>query len=116
MCLLWADVQVLSCFVFSANSRCSEGSATVVRDSSNSSLQLVEMCSNEGVWSPVCDHDWTLEDATVVCTELGYNNSGDCCPDITIYTVLLHTDIIYTCMGCVYITPFLYAGRVYSLL
>ena len=63
----------------------------MVRDSSNSSLQLVEMCSNEGVWSPVCDHDWTLEDATVICTELGYNNSGDCCPDITIqyYYILI---------------------------
>ena len=35
-----------------------------------SSLQLVEMCS-EGVWSPVCDHNWTVADATVVCRELG---------------------------------------------
>ena len=54
---------------------CTEGSVTVVSDANNSSLQLVEMCSSEGVWSPVCDHDWTAEDATVVCRELGYTGS-----------------------------------------
>ena len=39
-----------------------------------SSLQLVEMCNSEGVWSPVCDNNWTLQDATVVCREL--NDQG----------------------------------------
>ena len=53
-----------------ADSSCSEGSVTVVSDVNNSSLQLVEMCSSEGVWSPVCDRNWTLQDATVVCKEL----------------------------------------------
>ena len=42
----------------------------MVSDVNNSSLQLVEMCSSEGVWSPVCDTNWTLQDATVVCREL----------------------------------------------
>ena len=49
----------------------------MVSDVNNSSLQLVEMCSSEGVWSPVCDNNWTLQDATVVCRELekqGYIN------------------------------------------
>ena len=46
----------------------------MVSDVKNSSLQLVEMCSSEGVWSPVCDNYWTLEDATVVCREL--NDQG----------------------------------------
>ena len=49
---------------------------TVVSDVDNSSLQLVEMCSSEGVWSPVCDYNWTLQDATVVCRELGYTSLG----------------------------------------
>ena len=44
----------------------------MVSDADNSSLQLVEMCSSEGMWSPVCDSDWTLQDATVVCRQLGY--------------------------------------------
>lgn len=51
------------------DSSCPEGSVTVVSDVNNSSLQLVEMCSSEGVWSPVCDKNWTLQDATVVCRE-----------------------------------------------
>jgi hypothetical protein len=51
---------------------CTEGSVTVVSDVYNSSLQLVEMCSSEGVWSPVCDYNWTMDDATVVCRELEY--------------------------------------------
>ena len=54
---------------------CTEGSVTVTCDANNSSLKLVEMCS-EGVWSPVCDHDWTLQDATVFCKELGFSFLG----------------------------------------
>ena len=46
----------------------------MVSDVNNSSLQLVEMCSSEGVWFPVCDNNWTLQDATVVCREL--DNQG----------------------------------------
>ena len=46
----------------------------MVSDVNNNSLQLVEMCSSEGVWSPVCDNNWTLQDATVVCREL--DNQG----------------------------------------
>ena len=55
---------------------CTVDSVTVVSDVYNSSLQLVEMCSSEGVWSPVCDYDWTLQDAIVVCRELGYTTLG----------------------------------------
>ena len=48
---------------------CTEGSVTAVRDADNSGLQLVEMCDSEGVWSPLCDNEWTLLDARVVCRE-----------------------------------------------
>ena len=48
-----------------------EGNVTVSIDADGSSLQLVEMCSN-GMWSPLCDNDWTSQDVTVVCRELGY--------------------------------------------
>ena len=46
---------------------------SIVSDVNNSSLQLVEMCTSEGVWSPVCDTSWTIQDATVVCRELGHS-------------------------------------------
>ena len=48
----------------------------MVNDVKNSSLQLVEMCSSEGVWSPVCDNNWTLQDTTVVCRELDSRSKG----------------------------------------
>ena len=50
---------------------CEDGSLTLSSGVDGSSLQLVEMCS-EGVWSPVCDHNWTVADASVACKELGY--------------------------------------------
>ena len=50
---------------------CEEGSVTLSHGVNRSSVQLVEMCS-EGVWSPVCDHNWTVADASVACKELGY--------------------------------------------
>ena len=56
--------------------QCSKGSVTVVSDVNNSSLQLVEMCSSEEVWSPVCDTNWTLQDAIVVCRELDNQGKG----------------------------------------
>ena len=57
-----------------AGSSCPKGNVTVVSDVNNSSLQLVEICSSGRVWSPVCDNNWTRQDATVVCREL--NNQG----------------------------------------
>ena len=42
----------------------------MVSDVNSSGFELVEICTNERVWSPVCDSNWTLQDATVVCREL----------------------------------------------
>ena len=48
----------------------------VVSNAFNNDHQLVEMCTSEGVWSSVCDIEWTEQDATVVCRELGYSSLG----------------------------------------
>ena len=60
------------CFLYIVprNNSCMNGSVRLVSDVEQSSFQLVEMCS-EGVWSPVCDYNWTVADATVVCREFG---------------------------------------------
>ena len=71
----------------------------MVNDVNNSSLQLVEMCSSKGVWSPVCDNNWTLQDATVVCREL--NDQG--LPTIALrayaWSQYIAIDCIYTVYG-----------------
>ena len=59
--------------IVAGNVTCSEGSVTIA---DSEGLQLVEMCTSEGVWSPVCDTSWTTRDATVVCRELGYQSLG----------------------------------------
>ena len=35
----------------------------------------LEVCFN-GVWGTVCRFGWTAQAATVVCKQLGFNNSG----------------------------------------
>ena len=36
---------------------------------------LINVCENEQ-WSHICDADWTMEDASVACRELGYAQPG----------------------------------------
>ena len=35
----------------------------------------VEVCI-DGIWSTICDHHWTAEEASVVCFQLGYSPYG----------------------------------------
>ena len=71
------------CFIFMlfvsvVSNSCEDGRVYLENSTSGdeSGPKLVEMCS-EGVWSPVCDYNWTVADATVVCRELGYKDSGN---------------------------------------
>ena len=59
----------------------------MVSNVNNSSLQLVEMCSSKGVWSPVCDNNWTLHDATVVCRELERQGSPSYKGMVTVHSL-----------------------------
>ena len=36
---------------------------------------LINVCENEQ-WKNICDADWTMEDASVACRQLGYAQPG----------------------------------------
>ena len=37
----------------------------------------VEVCYN-GSWVTICSHKWTMQEATVICSQLGYSRYGIC--------------------------------------
>ena len=55
-------------------SDCSDGEVRLA-EGRHSMEGRVEMCYN-GVWGTVCSNSWDINDAVVVCRQLGYSNSG----------------------------------------
>ena len=54
-----------------AEPQCNETDVRLM-DGSTPSNGRVEICVN-GIWGSVCDDNWGIKDANVVCQQLGYN-------------------------------------------
>ena len=54
---------------------CTEGTIRLV-DGEGSHEGRVELCINN-TWSTICDNEWGVEEAVVVCNQLGFSLEGN---------------------------------------
>ena len=75
---------------------CNETDIQLV-DGAEANIGRVEICLN-GVWGSVCDDNWDVRDAQVVCRQLGYNGGvlAVCLSFRTLSYLLFHLIRIYS--------------------
>ena len=66
-------------FIIGVSTKCVNGSVRLA-DGPTPKEGRVELCEN-GEWGTVCDDRWSLNDANVVCSVLGYSGASEapCC-------------------------------------
>ena len=91
-CRCWNGYASLNCTV----SECSEGAVDLV-GGMNETEGRVEICLY-GLWGIVCDSLWTVQEAKIVCKQLGYLYTGIYLSDkiILLYIFLSNHQVCYT--------------------
>ena len=54
---------------------CANGNVRLVNGSDNTQGKI-EVCVDQ-MWTDVCDKNWSISDADVVCRQLGYSGNGE---------------------------------------
>lgn len=54
---------------------CADGDVQLVGDNRYHSFGWVEVCI-DGIWGKVCNDQWTNQDASVLCRQLGFSSYG----------------------------------------
>ena len=80
---------------FQITEGCDDGSVRLV-DGTTPLEGRVEMCFNEA-WGTICDNDFDVADATVICRQLGYSIQG-------ILTNSVKVNVSIRIIGCLKIT------------
>ena len=64
---------------------CSEQGSTRLVGGAGNHTGRVELCSGDE-WTQVCDNNWSLRDAEVVCRQLDYTTLGErvCLANVTV--------------------------------
>lgn len=68
-------IMLYTLYVFTISDACSSGDLRLWGGQAHYEGNI-ELCTDHGVWSAVCDSNWGFQDAAVVCKQLNYTNSS----------------------------------------
>ena len=63
-------------YIFFSSAKCTNGQIMLVGGSTSNEGTL-QVCVNN-TWGTVCDNNWSVQDATVACKQLGFSKYGTC--------------------------------------
>ena len=88
---------ILTAYIVSVPDKCIHGDVMLV-GGTNENEGTVQVCVSD-LWGTICDDNWSSNDASVVCGQLGYIVSGtvtNIIRAIGLAVPLVHTNVLLT--------------------